>query len=120
MDMADAMNIMTYTSRTNGGGALWDIFRTQDSNAIREFLREELGHMDDPIHSQQVYIDKALAQKLWKQKRVSSYQFLQMPGDAVFIPAGCAHQVSTHCLYARIFFNVVLGLQYWELSQSCN
>lgn len=99
MDMADAVNIMMHSELTpNGeeGGAMWDIFRVQDADAIRTFMKKEIqgsSLTDDPIHSQLFYLDPFLRKRLYDTFGVSSYRFYQKPGEAVFIPAGCAHQV---------------------------
>ncbi|KAF8294488.1 hypothetical protein DL93DRAFT_831903 [Clavulina sp. PMI_390] len=100
MDIADAVNIMTYASRRRDGSpgfAIWDIYHAEDSQAIRDFLRGEFSNIaahEDPIHSQHYYLDAALREKLWNTKGVKAWRIEQLPGHAVFIPAGCAHQVS--------------------------
>lgn len=50
-----------------------------------------VGH--DPIHGQQFYLDVDLRKALFEEYGVKSYRVYQRPGDGVFIPAGCAHQV---------------------------
>ncbi|KAI0363568.1 Clavaminate synthase-like protein [Pilatotrama ljubarskyi] len=98
MDMADAINIMTYASLTPDGRpgcAAWDIFRAEDTSKLRKFLRKKFKgqYQHDPIHSQQFYLDTSLRQELYKDYGVMSHRIYQRPGEAVFIPAGCAHQV---------------------------
>ncbi|KAG5639144.1 hypothetical protein H0H81_006403 [Sphagnurus paluster] len=110
MDMADALNIMTYSSNAPDGSvgcAAWDIFRAEDSDKLRAFLRsgmgkppaaqtlaqQELASAHDPIHGQQCYLDEQMRNALYDATGVKSYRFYQRPGEAVFIPAGCAHQV---------------------------
>ena len=98
MDMADAVNIMTYASPTPDGRpgcAAWDIFRAEDTPKLRKFLRKKFKgqYQHDPIHSQQFYLDSQLRQELFDEFQVKSYRVYQRPGDVVFIPAGCAHQV---------------------------
>ena len=137
MDMADALNIMLHASSCEDGSegyAAWDLFRAEDSNKIRLFLKKHFGfgppppgtpapvnsqpeaegskasvgkgapavkpsiHVrHDPIHGQQFYLDVELRKALWEEYGVKSYRVYQRPGDGVFIPAGCAHQV-------RVFF----------------
>ncbi|KIM83963.1 hypothetical protein PILCRDRAFT_818994, partial [Piloderma croceum F 1598] len=98
MDMADALNIMTFASLTpdgQPGTAAWDLFRAEDSDKIRQFLKKKFkgAFQHDPIHSQQCYLDTTLRHELWTEFGVKSYRIYQKPGEAVFIPAGCAHQV---------------------------
>ncbi|KAG6914045.1 hypothetical protein DXG01_002781 [Tephrocybe rancida] len=108
MDMADAVNIMTYASPAPNGGpgcAAWDLFRAEDSDKLRAYLasRNTQGvsggaaqkdwTANDPIHGQQFYLDEEMRVELWEIWGVMSYRFYQRPGEAVFIPAGCAHQV---------------------------
>ncbi|KAF8306268.1 hypothetical protein DL93DRAFT_2088849 [Clavulina sp. PMI_390] len=112
MDMADAVNIMTFASkRKNGdpGFAAWNIYRADDAQAIREFLRDKftgIDKNDDPIHSQRYFLDTSLRKELWEQKGVRSWRIEQKPGEAVFIPAGCAHQVSNSadCIKVAVDF----------------
>ena len=98
MDMADAINIMLFAANTPDGRpgcAAWDLFRSEDSPKLRKFLRRKFKgqYTNDPIHSQQFYLDTRLRRELWEEFGVMSYRIYQKPGDAVFIPAGCAHQV---------------------------
>ncbi|KAF9004726.1 hypothetical protein BDQ17DRAFT_1304856 [Cyathus striatus] len=99
MDMADALNIMTYASPCADGTpgyAAWDLFRAEDSDRVRAFLRRKFGGgaTTDPIHTQTHYLDEKLREELWKEAGVLSYRVYQRPGEAVFVPAGCAHQVA--------------------------
>lgn len=100
MDMADAVNIMLYAAKRQDGSdgyAAWNIFRAEDADLIRQFLQEEFPDDPptnlDPIHSQVHFLDTSLRHRLWKKTGVLSWRIHQRPGEAVFIPAGCAHQV---------------------------
>ncbi|SOV02915.1 uncharacterized protein UDID_13435 [Ustilago sp. UG-2017a] len=118
MDIADAVNIMLYASLPNGddvpeqhqpGVAAWDIFRAEDADTLRTFLREEyakLNFKDDPIHIQRFFISAPQRVKLWKKYGVRSWRIYQKAGEAVFIPAGCAHQVCnlTDCIKVAVDF----------------
>lgn len=118
MDIADAVNIMLYASPPTGedvpeehrpGVAAWDIFRAEDADSLRAFLREEyakLKFQDDPIHIQRFFISAPQRVKLWKRYGVKSWRIYQRAGEAVFIPAGCAHQVCnlTDCVKVAVDF----------------
>ncbi|CAK9781514.1 unnamed protein product [Cutaneotrichosporon oleaginosum] len=98
MDVADAVNIMLYASKRADGSpgcAVWDLFRAEDADKIRAFLKGRFPHikMTDPIHSQLFYLDSELREELHAQYGVASFRVYQYPGQAVFVPAGCAHQV---------------------------
>jgi lysine-specific demethylase 3 len=142
MDMADALNVMLYSSSCEDGSegyAVWDLFRAEDSDKIRSFLKKRFGLVatpapvngppeveggkaaagkgtpatkpsihsrHDPIHGQQFYLDVELRKALWEEYGVKSYRVYQRPGDGVFIPAGCAHQVR----FFRFHFSPILEL----------
>lgn len=98
MDMADGINIMVHAEpRADGspGVAAWDLFRTEDADRLRRFLKRRFGAngQHDPILSQQYYLDAALRKELYDDHGIRSHRVYQRPGEAVFIPAGCAHQV---------------------------
>lgn len=97
MDMADAVNIMLHTElQPDGtpGCAVWDLFAAEDSEKISRFLKRKLrGNSADPIHSQKTYLNDQLRKQLFEEEGVRSWRVYQRAGDAVFIPAGCAHQV---------------------------
>ncbi|KAK4684539.1 hypothetical protein P7C73_g5636, partial [Tremellales sp. Uapishka_1] len=100
MDIADAFNVMLYASPCldgQPGCAVWDLFRAEDADTIRKFLKSKFDggplKFTDPIHSQLFYLDAALRKELWERHSVASWRVYQYPGQGVFIPAGCAHQV---------------------------
>lgn len=98
MDMADAVNIMLHAETTPDGApgcAAWDIFRAEDSVHLRAFFKKNFKgqYQNDPIHAQQFYLDPTLRAQLFAEYGVRSFRIYQRPGEAVFIPAGCAHQV---------------------------
>ncbi|KAJ3713832.1 hypothetical protein C8R42DRAFT_713033 [Lentinula raphanica] len=99
MDMADALNVMTYASDCPDGSpgcAAWDLFRPEDSAKLRVYLKKKLPAGStpmDPIHGQQVYLNEVMRKELAEELGVYSYRVYQRPGEAIFIPAGCAHQV---------------------------
>jgi len=111
MDMADALNVMTFASQCPDGSpgyAAWDLFRAEDSDKLRTFLKKRIQGIgvQDPIHSQQIYLDEVLRKELYDTTGVKSYRVYQRPGEAIFIPAGCAHQVANlaDCIKVAIDF----------------
>nr|XP_002122286.3 lysine-specific demethylase 3B [Ciona intestinalis] len=87
-------------SKTSKPGALWHIFKASDTDKIRQLILKvkaeegvEVPHDHDPIHDQQIYLDKTLRKRLKDEYGVSGYAIVQCEGDSVFIPAGAPHQV---------------------------
>lgn len=96
-------------------GALWHIFRAEDSGKIQNFLRKVcaittitpspgaapvLLTPDTPQVSEELgqdppgrYLGPGLRRRLREECGVSAWSLLQLPGDAVLVPAGAPHQV---------------------------
>lgn len=106
LDITDAVNIMTFAvenevTRERGGAAVWDIFPAEATDTIRKFLRTTAKKtVDDPVLRQTFYISTPQLQQLRNKYGITAWRIYQNPGDAVFIPAGCAHQVCnlTSCI----------------------
>jgi hypothetical protein len=105
LDVTAAVNIMLYVADLPDGSpgcALWHIFPPEAAPAIRKFIEDEpeagYNAPGDPIHNQTTYLTPSLLQMLAQKHGIHPYRILQRAGDAVFIPAGCAHQVN-HTAY---------------------
>lgn len=103
-DATAACNILVYAGKAGDGqqsGALWLIFDRQASKALSTWLREYLPQFgpdsQDPCHASRVFVDGDMLTRL-KDAGICPFRFYQRPGQAVFIPAGCAHQVCA-CSY---------------------
>ncbi|CAJ2630944.1 unnamed protein product [Trifolium pratense] len=104
----DEVTVKKGNSNLVGGdsldGALWDIFRREDVPKLEEYLKNhfrEFRHVHcsplkqvvHPIHDQTFYLTIEHKKRLKKEYGIEPWTFVQKLGDAVFIPAGCPHQV---------------------------
>jgi hypothetical protein len=99
MDITDAWNTCLWAAApaaNEPGYALWHIFSASDAALLRKFITEECGFagLGDPIHSQFIYLTPDMLRRLFKMYGIRPYTVHQYPGETVFIPAYCAHQVA--------------------------
>src|SRR6266702_2479279 len=95
-DLTDAVNVCVYAAQQSDGspgGARWDIFSPQDTTRLRKILSVHTKP-EDPVLAQNTYLTPARLRELELSHGIKAYTFFQHEGEAVFIPAGCAHQVS--------------------------
>ncbi|KFK30675.1 hypothetical protein AALP_AA6G013500 [Arabis alpina] len=92
------------TSKAEHGGAVWDIFRREDAPKLIEYLKRhqhEFRHINNqpvesvyhPIHDQTFFLSESQKKQLKEEFDIEPWTFEQHLGEAVFIPAGCPHQV---------------------------
>ncbi|KAF7797731.1 hypothetical protein EIP86_008931, partial [Pleurotus ostreatoroseus] len=121
LDMSSAVNIMV--ADVSGEGSLWIIFAAEDTEAIRRYLRKRHGldaSSPCPIHSQNYYFEKHDLRKLFHDEGVLPYIHTQKQGQAIFIPVGCAHQVSNNGTCIKIatdFVSLSLLHKNWQLAE---
>ncbi|KAJ8688786.1 hypothetical protein PTI98_013536 [Pleurotus ostreatus] len=104
IDISDAVNIMV-----DDGKALWHIFSSEHLEILKEFIISELRDEKqqsfsriDSISSYHVYLTDEHLETLKARYNVRPFTFEQHHRDVVFIPAGCAHQVSNITPCAKI------------------
>ncbi|ORZ18007.1 hypothetical protein BCR42DRAFT_325368 [Absidia repens] len=121
-DMND--NNKTYdigvSSSPGKAAAVWDIFSFSDLPYLRLFVGELLKEKEeqstsmskkisklDPIHGQWIYLTEQHLQRLKTKYNVEPWRLYQNPGDAIYIPAGCAHQVANYCNAIKCAYDFV-------------
>ncbi|KAI0059793.1 hypothetical protein BV25DRAFT_1808342, partial [Artomyces pyxidatus] len=99
LDVTGAINIALSVGNSGAGeagGALWHIFAREDVTGLRAFLRtvQSTPEIGDPIHNQSIYLTPSMLESLARDHNIRPFTIRQRVWDAVFIPAGCPHQVS--------------------------
>jgi hypothetical protein len=98
MDLTDAVNIMVWAANCRDGSpgyALWHIFPPEAAEILRCFFQEEgfVVGSGDLIHLQNIYVHDGMLKRLADKYNIRPYTIRQYTNQAVFIPAGCPHQV---------------------------
>lgn len=93
MDISDAVNIMA-----NNGEARWNIFTAEDTKLLDSFLKSRFKlpakyRAGDSVNAHHVYLTPDHLEELREKHGIVPFTFQQSFRDAVYIPAGCAHQV---------------------------
>ncbi|KAI0067318.1 hypothetical protein BV25DRAFT_1794905, partial [Artomyces pyxidatus] len=124
LDLTSAVNIAIYAGNTIDGApgyALWHLFPPSSLERVRKYIREVVDDsIGDPIHNQNTYLTPSMLRTLAEEYDVVPYTIHQYPGQAVFIPAGCAHQVSNQANGIKIACdfitveNLDLTAQVWK------
>ncbi|KAK9681506.1 hypothetical protein RND81_10G007400 [Saponaria officinalis] len=100
----DELDLDACVSQDGAGAALWDIFRREDVPKLEAYLRKHFTEFRNsyccpveqvlhPIHDQSFYLTLEHKRKLKEEYGIEPWTFEQKLGEAVFIPAGCPHQV---------------------------
>ena len=58
-------------------------------------VERDIEITNNPIHDQLFFLDAQLRRRLRDEYNVRGWRLVQRRGDAIFIPAGCPHQVRT-------------------------
>lgn len=110
LDVADAINILVHCQSVEGktgderevNGALWHIFKREDTTKLRSFLSRHKNkflhngksvEIVDPLLDQTFYLSTLALNLLSKEEGIKPLEILQKANDAIVIPAGCVHQV---------------------------
>ncbi|KAJ2076568.1 hypothetical protein H4R24_005628 [Coemansia sp. RSA 988] len=91
--------------------AVWDIFPPHVVDPLRAYIRKRSDSTDgDPIHDQATFLTQPQREELFQQLGGDEgicYRVHQNPGDAVFVPAGCAHQVCNYASAVKVAMDFV-------------
>ncbi|KAF7422188.1 hypothetical protein PC9H_010343 [Pleurotus ostreatus] len=107
MDISDAVNIMANID----GEARWEIFTAEDTKLLGSFIKSRFKKLKkcragDSVNAYHVYLTPDHLEVLRVNYKIVPFTFHQSFRDVVYIPAGCAHQVSniTPCVKVAMDF----------------
>ena len=106
------------------GGARWDMWKQKDRVRLTEWLQDNLDILlpqdalrktgnfanykcGDPIHDQLIYLSQEHIGKLKEDTGIDTYTIIQNRYDAIYIPAGCPHQVRNLTSCFKVAFDFV-------------
>jgi hypothetical protein len=111
-DRSGAINIMLHSETINGdtSGAEWFLFPESSIPFIFRAL-QKAGLVDECspgseaqcLLQQNFFMDADLRRQIVQLSKGSCWRIEQHPGDAIFIPPRCPHQVSSHQFYVTSF-----------------
>lgn len=129
VDMADAVNVLVHVEDAGSGleegvsmygelleptvGAVWHIFSQADTKTLETLLPRivsEVGTREEddgmlgstiPLLDSVIYLDEPTLLHLREVADITPYVLLQRLGDAVLLPAGCAHQAALPPVFLR-------------------
>ncbi|KAJ2860363.1 nuclear pore complex subunit [Coemansia aciculifera] len=100
--------------------AVWDIYPPEAMSDLRKFIGKSVGmsysaecsgpvaaKLGDPIHNQETFLTQPMRKRFFEKYEHSCYRIYQIPGDAVFVPAGCAHQVCNYASAVKVAMDFV-------------
>ncbi|KAJ2830773.1 hypothetical protein GGI24_001825 [Coemansia furcata] len=115
-------NGVSSTGITTGpaAAAVWDIYPPEAIGDLRTFIGKKFSmeyttdcsgpiatKYGDPVHNQETYLTQPMRKEFYDQYGHNCYRVYQNPGDAVFVPAGCAHQVCNYASAVKIAMDFV-------------
>ncbi|KAH9707277.1 lysine-specific demethylase jmj25 [Citrus sinensis] len=108
-ESGEPSNIPENEFESADGGAVWDIFRRQDISKLQDYLKKhfrEFRHIHCCPVQQVFYLSSEHKAKLKQEYGIEPWTFIQKLGEAVFVPAGCPHQVRNlkSCIKAALDF----------------
>ncbi|KAJ2813402.1 hypothetical protein H4S07_000714 [Coemansia furcata] len=100
--------------------AVWDIYLPEAIGDLCRFIGEKVSmeytadcsgliaaKHGDPIHNQETYLTQLMRKEFSEWYGHKCYQIYQIPGDAVFVLAGCVHQVCNYASAIKIAMDFV-------------
>lgn len=122
----DAVNVSLSADQSDSSQdpvAVWHIFAAHDCEKLRTYL--DAVYKDDPnrpegdiIHSQTVFLTDEMLAELDTQVGVRPFVVRQAPGDTVFIPSRCPHQVCFvpfHCSLTCAYLSLQVQNCVWTV-----